>query len=105
MIARVKEGTYRDEASLDVAVDECLVARQRAQKFDVGRNTDDVVFVQCFAEHSQGLCAVLGVHDELRDHGIIEHADLRALCEALLEAHRRREAGRVVQYRRQSRSA
>ena len=44
------------------------------------------------------------MHDELRDHRVVEYPDLRAFLESLLEAHRRRKRRARVVHRGEPRS-
>lgn len=77
--------TYGNESSLYLRVDERGVACQHSEKLDVCGNAHDLVFIQRDPEQAQSFGAIPAVYNELRDHGIIKHPDLRTLSEALLQ--------------------
>jgi hypothetical protein len=83
------QSPYLDGPSLNVPLNERRVLSERPQKLDVRVQPDDPVLLQALAQHAQRVRAVSPRHDELRDHRVVEHADLRAGAEALLEAQRR----------------
>jgi hypothetical protein len=82
---------------------ERLVPRKRAEELDVRAESDRAVRVEPARKCRERGRAVRPVRDELRDHGVVEHADLRARLEALLEPQRARD--RSVVRRRDLRGA
>lgn len=75
-----------DESRLDIAFNECIVACERSEKLDVGRNADHFIFFQSSPEHSQGLGPVPSMDHKLGDHRVVENADLSTFSEALLKS-------------------
>lgn len=75
-----------------------LISSQRSQKFNVGGDADNVEFLQCFPQDSQRFRSITPMRDELADHGVIEHFNVRTLGETLLYPEvRRSRRGRQVQ--------
>jgi len=77
---------YWDEASLNLCVDERLIACQSPEEFNVGGNPDDVVLVQGFAKDAKSLSPVTTMHNHLGNHRVVENANGASLIEPLLQA-------------------
>ena len=62
---RQKRDAYLDEAGLNLAAHESLVRSESAEEFEVGRGTNDLVFVEGLAKRSESGSAVLASDDQL----------------------------------------
>mmetsp|Transcript_24837 Transcript_24837/g.80003 ORF Transcript_24837/g.80003 Transcript_24837/m.80003 type:complete len:494 (-) Transcript_24837:45-1526(-) len=77
-----------DEARVHVAGAERRVPRAPLQEFQVRRHTHQLVLAQRRAHLVDGRRAVLAPHDQLGNHGVVEHADAVAGDHARVHAHR-----------------
>ena len=67
---------YRNEPSFHLALNEILVPGERSEKLDVRRHTNHLILVQGLPQHPQRLRPIPTMHDQLRNHRVVEHTDL-----------------------------
>lgn len=104
-VGRIGSGaTYRNETSLNLRSNEGRVTGQGFQELYISRYANNVVFVQRLPEHPQCLSPIPPMHNDLCNHGVIVHTDLRTLGEPLLNPQRRRESRLSVRLYRECRS-
>src|SRR5437764_10137564 len=78
-----------DEAVTRLAVDEAGVAEERAVKADQRLDATDLELGKR-AQHPAPGCVAIGVaHDQLRDHRVVQPADLRPDGDARVDAYPR----------------
>ena len=68
--------TYCYESRFQAGIYECLIPGQRSEKFHVRRDPDNSILIQRFPKHPQGLRPVPSMHDNFRNHWIVEHTNL-----------------------------
>jgi len=74
---------HRNEPSLHIALDKGLVPRQGSKKLNIRRHTNNLILIQRLPQHSQRLRPIPTMYDQLGNHRVIKHSDLRALSETL----------------------
>jgi hypothetical protein len=76
---------YGNEPSLHITLNESLVPGEISKELDVRRHPNDLILVQRLPQHPQRLRPIPTMHDQLGNHRVVEHADLRALTETLFQ--------------------
>ena len=78
---------FSNETCVEIAGHKFGVCQQSSLERNVGTDAANDEAIQCFAHFGNGVVAVGAMHNQLGDHGVVEHGDLATILHACIHTH------------------